>query len=308
MKTLALALACGLAACAEEHPLGAVLTDPDSVLVWRLKAVTGERPIAPGTFLVRGGDSPPGLVLEIESVSSKRGKEFAGGAAAVLAKTGARRDAAGEGMHYGCRFTKAKESVEVLIGDGVAGVVVEIQKGLFVVQKVSPLPADAAKTLNDILAKAFPTEPDERAVAELGAYACRLLQEADRVETFRIRDVDDAKEGEEAIAKRRITARGKEFGKEFARDLGFLFFDGEFGVAPMAECFKPGVAFRVWRGKEKVDLLLCFACSNVELHSFDPKAPEARSQLVPMGGAWSGLVRLAKKALPEDADIARLPE
>src|SRR5262245_51307271 len=93
-----------------------------------------------------------------------------------------------------------------------------------------------------------------------------ILAGADRVEGFRIDGGDVGREpqppGESGLDGFRVIARGKEQGKEFTDRLAEILSDRKTHTSNWAMCYWPGVAFRVWKGDECVDVLICFKCDN----------------------------------------------
>jgi hypothetical protein len=139
-----------------------------------------------------------------------------------------------------------------------------------------------------------------------------ILAGATKVEVFRL---DGKWEGEvgvkggaspEFIGRFPVTARGADQGPEFAAELAAVLADPTVYSGPFAKCYWPGVAFRVWKGGEAADVLVCFLCHNL---GWGPvAAPEAGR-----GSFWGSprtgdLVRLAKKAFPDDPEVQGLKE
>src|SRR5437867_3817575 len=85
----------------------------------------------------------------------------------------------------------------------------------------------------------------------IGSDTVDLLQEAARVEVFRIKPEQGAK-SEEGISGYPITAAGKEQGKPFAARLATVLLQEKTYFGDQALCFTPGVAFRIWRPKDKI--------------------------------------------------------
>jgi len=68
---------------------------------------------------------------------------------------------------------------------------------------------------------------------------------------------------------------------------------------------RPGVAFRVWARKQAVDVLLCFHCDQVAIAPADGSKQMLSGDIDPARAAF---VRLAKQALPDIPEIAKLSE
>ena len=136
---------------------------------------------------------------------------------------------------------------------------------------------------------------------------------ATRVEVFRLwGDPDDPKTpkptaDEKKISGFRVRAQGQDQGKAFAAKLAAIVEDKGAHSKAFAKCFWPGVAFRVWKDNEPIDVVICFVCHN--LYCGPPTTTEARENISfydsPLGAR---LVRLAKVAFPDDPEIQALKE
>jgi hypothetical protein len=147
--------------------------------------------------------------------------------------------------------------------------------------------------------------PDGRSAA--------ILSEATKVEVFRIDGRNDPpdptpiKPGDPTMGGYAILARGQDQGPEFAAKLAEILTDDKTYSDRFAACFWPGVAFRVWKGEDCVDMVICFKCGN-----FYVGPPTDR--LVMENASFSGspntvrLVRLAKEAFPDDEEVQALEE
>lgn len=139
-----------------------------------------------------------------------------------------------------------------------------------------------------------------------------VLVGATRVEVFRIDGEDGPHDrkpktpGEGRIGGFRVTAQGKEQGKEFASRLADILCDDKTYTRNFASCFWPGVAFRVRKGEEVVEVLICFTCGNLYV---GPPTKVARENVSFNGSPLRPrLVRLAKEAFPQDKEIQGLKE
>jgi len=160
-----------------------------------------------------------------------------------------------------------------------------------------------------------PHEPSDRVKELLGPKVMAILSDADRVEVFRIDGYSQAGELRHKPGPRMggflVIGQGDDQGKEFARDLAaVLFKDQTYFDNPRDKCFWPGVAYRVWKDKQRVDVLMCFLCDNVALTAKDDDPGKEKWA----GGSFLGtssrslLVKLAKRAFPDDPEIIELKE
>jgi hypothetical protein len=96
-----------------------------------------------------------------------------------------------------------------------------------------------------------------------------ILAGATRVEVFRTDGQngplgDNQKEaGESRIGGYLVTGQGQDKGKQFADKLAEILSDGKTYSDQYAKCFWPAIAFRVWKEKESVEVLICFRCDNL---------------------------------------------
>ena len=135
-----------------------------------------------------------------------------------------------------------------------------------------------------------------------------LLETATHVEVFRIKPRPGPGAGGGQIAGYPITAKGKEKGKEFAAELRKVLYEEKSWTGQAKRCFDPGVVFRIHGEKGSLDVIVCFACTNFRLNVNDNKG----APVVKTGGAFgpdiAPLLKLAKKAFPDDAEIQGLKE
>jgi hypothetical protein len=134
-----------------------------------------------------------------------------------------------------------------------------------------------------------------------------ILAGATRVEAFRVLNVQRPKE--EPKVKKRIggfpvNPRGRTLGKEFAKELAGILSDDRTYSNAWAACFGPGVAFQVWQGDERIDILICFLCDNLYC---GPPVENAGENVSFVGSpARAQLLRLVKLAFPDDKEIQSL--
>jgi len=148
-----------------------------------------------------------------------------------------------------------------------------------------------------------PPLPFSERVPLLGPDAISVLKGAERVEVFRL-DQSMMPPGpedkiEKIVSGYRAISTGKVQGKKFAARLAAVLLDEKTYSGEHKACEPtPGVAFRLWKGKQHVDVTLCFECNMLSVNSvggdFDLVRP--------------ALVSLAKEAFPDDARIQKLRE
>jgi hypothetical protein len=133
-----------------------------------------------------------------------------------------------------------------------------------------------------------------------------VFAEATKVEVFRLDGKDSSGEGKR-LGGYLVTARGQDQGREFARKLLDILNDDKTYTDEFAKCFWPGVAFRVWKDQEVIEVLLCFLCDNFYC---GPPQKGLANENASFGGSprRADLVRLAKAAFPDDKAIQALKE
>lgn len=138
-----------------------------------------------------------------------------------------------------------------------------------------------------------------------------ILKKADKVEVFRVDGTWPHKPpapSEQAISGWRVLSQGRDQGPEFAARLADILADEASYSQKFAGCFDPGVGYRIWRGKDRVDFIICFHCDNFYL------GPPVKGKMVSETASFyetparRRLVRLAKEAFPNDPDIQGLWE
>ncbi|MBI1914333.1 MAG: hypothetical protein HYS12_06290 [Planctomycetes bacterium] len=139
-----------------------------------------------------------------------------------------------------------------------------------------------------------------------------ILANADRVEVFRIDGLEKEPEEEPTATNGPkidgfpIISTRKDQGKEFARRLGEVLSDDQISKEG-PKCFWPGVAFRVRRGEDCIDVLLCFKCDNFYCGPATKDIPRETGSFG-NGRLRSRLLQLAKEAFPDDKDIQALQD
>ena len=164
----------------------------------------------------------------------------------------------------------------------------------------------------------------------LGRDATAVLQAPDRIEAFALHpwpaDRPPAEHEHDPpvvlppgaptqMGGRPVYAVGKPLGEEFARRLVAVLFDDAtyseesppFGHRWFKSClFEAGVGYRIWSGRQSVDVMFCFLCDEVDI------GPMGSHDLVGWHGgdidnARAAFVALAKEALPDVPEITAIP-
>jgi hypothetical protein len=104
-----------------------------------------------------------------------------------------------------------------------------------------------------------------------------------------------------------ILARGKDQGQDFAAKLTDILTDDKTYMSTFAGCFWPGVAFRVWKDEDSVDLIICFKCGNFYL---GPPTDKRGMENASFAGSPNRghLVRLAKDAFPDGEEVQKMKD
>jgi hypothetical protein len=133
-----------------------------------------------------------------------------------------------------------------------------------------------------------------------------ILRDATRVEVFRIDgDKPDTTTGE-TFAGYPVLGVGKEQEAVFARRLAEVMLGPGFSPLDKKCGIQPGVGFRVWRGEQSVEILVCFRCDVVS--AYRTQVPKNERELQAFSPIRPKLLALCKEALPDDAVIQGLPE
>jgi hypothetical protein len=149
--------------------------------------------------------------------------------------------------------------------------------------------------------------------SRLDRHTTAIFSGATKVEVFRVDGLDKSPNGkpinpgDPTVGGYPILARGKNQSSEFATKLADVLADDKTYTDVYNKCFYPGVAFRVWKGEESVDVLICFRCENFYV------GPSTDQQVLETGSFLRSpnanrLVRLAKEAFPDDEEVQALKE
>jgi hypothetical protein len=210
------------------------------------------------------------------------------------------------------------------IGDGVTYYNGAVTTNTLVVLRLSgslPLRLDPASLLRGLherrlisgevstpitsLAYSFGPHPMQELFGLLGPDLIALLQQADKVEPFRIKPNmfgEQSAPGRPNIEGHEIIARGKPLGPDFANQLAAAILNDKNVLGVVAGCdFMPRDAFRLWRGNAYATLLICFECHEIHLKYCDAAGKQVREAGFYLGANSDALAHLAKQAIPAAA-------
>lgn len=153
----------------------------------------------------------------------------------------------------------------------------------------------------------------------LGYQADSILDGATRVQIFRVMSEIEAHSPDQRsprifsptaakVDNCYVTATGKEQGPQFAKEIAHVLFDEGTYTQDRLLCITlPGVVFRVWKGSQSLDVVLCFHCGEMYTVTRDANGRETQGVYTLMAGdSRSEFARLAKQAFPNDPDIQAL--
>jgi hypothetical protein len=150
-------------------------------------------------------------------------------------------------------------------------------------------------------------KPAAETVAEkLGERMTAILNAATKAEAFRIADKPLERPEGKHVSGYPVLSAAKEQGKDFAKRLSSVLQDEKSLFSAQARCFSPGVAFRLWKDKESVEVVVCYMCWGLRLTARDADGKvlhQTGGGFKANNDAW---VKLAKEAFPDDKQIQAL--
>ena len=149
-------------------------------------------------------------------------------------------------------------------------------------------------------------ESKQKVAEELGDRMIGILNGATKVEAFRIAGRPADKPEGKHVNGHAVLSAAKEQGKEFARRLAALVQDEKSLFSAQARCFNPGVAFRLWKEKESVDVVVCYQCSNLRLVARDAGGKDLHTVAGGFKENYDAWTRIAKDAFPDDKEVQAL--
>jgi hypothetical protein len=148
-------------------------------------------------------------------------------------------------------------------------------------------------------------EPSKQAQKALGEKAIAIVQKATKVEAFRISSERTDKKGDQYIAGFPILEKAKDLDKDFAAKFAKVLLGDKAYGGVSARCYQPGVAFRIWQDKNAVEVIICFKCTNFEVHVMGADM-NIELDLHGFGPGLEPFLALAKEAFPKDNEIQGL--
>ena len=139
---------------------------------------------------------------------------------------------------------------------------------------------------------------ENKARTFLGPTAVSILEQPTKIEAWRIHAKPGGPEKSDPP---------KPVDLAIARDLApVLLAESTYSFNSAKGCkFTPGMGVRVWRDAKAVDVIFCFSCNELKLVSPDPVA-KGYYRTEDFDNARQKLVAIAKRALPDDAEIQAL--
>jgi hypothetical protein len=144
---------------------------------------------------------------------------------------------------------------------------------------------------------------------KLGDHTISILRGADHVETFRLDDTGEGDwMGSKEIRQFPPTGRGRTQSRAFANRLSRLVLDPRTYAGPDdSTClFNPGVAYRAWRGRECVEVIVCFHCTEMVITTKDEQGHPTHAAHTQFAFTRAAFVALAKETFPSDKEIQSL--
>lgn len=144
-----------------------------------------------------------------------------------------------------------------------------------------------------------------------------ILSHADRVETFRLSDIHEARDRTTAewtalsgphtqfLEEHPVLHKGQPQGAAFAAAMETALTQAR-SPGSIAGCFDPGVGYRVWKGKAHTDICVCFYCEGIELITQDAQHKEVTKTMISLGAARPAFLALSRQAFPQDKALAAL--
>lgn len=151
---------------------------------------------------------------------------------------------------------------------------------------------------------------DPGAAQRLGAPTLATLRGATHVETFRVGVTPGF--GQPAPTKtiddRPVSAPGLSKDRAFAARMTAVLLDPRLYDVSHDRClFRPGIVFRLWKGRACVDCVMCFHCNDIQILTRDAAGRVIHSEFTNFTPLRPTLLALVKQTFPADQEIQGLP-
>jgi hypothetical protein len=160
------------------------------------------------------------------------------------------------------------------------------------------------------LAYSFGPHPMQVVAHFFGEKWIRFLQEADKVDVYRVHRhflLDEPeRSGPKTVEGYDLLRTGETLDVASARRLASAVLDEQIGLS-VSNCeFDPGVVFQIWRERQYARLIVCFTCGEAGLAFYDADGKRLHSSLpFHFWGGHAVLLELARKGLPNDPDLEK---
>jgi hypothetical protein len=156
-------------------------------------------------------------------------------------------------------------------------------------------------------ARSFGPHPLQELFDYLGPDGVRFLQQAERVETFRVvsNSSDDwSTAGKPAIEGHEIILRGKTQGRDFVRQLAGSLLNEKDAFGGIHGCiWAPRYVFRLWHGKESANMLICFDCNEVQIIFHSATGEKTHETYLDFGENRNAWLDLIQKVFANDDEL-----
>jgi hypothetical protein len=149
----------------------------------------------------------------------------------------------------------------------------------------------------------------DRLSRTVSASGADILKGATRVEVFRVDpNRDRTKDAKANIGGYGVISTGKEQGETFARRLADILL-GNSVTTNVKKCgLQPVVAYRLWKDKQSLEVLVCFRCDVLWPHVVGEMGTPGPYEYQDFDPVRAKLLALTKEAFPDDKKIQALPE
>ncbi len=205
----------------------------------------------------------------------------------------------------GFRLWKDKEKVEVLLDlrSRNLQVIGYDADGKIIKQIFS---SAHAATYNALLKRAQEAFPDDGALRQI-----KEITDADRADVIRVNPgITTVTPVAPSFGGYAVSAIGKERGEAYAAALDkVLLEEAKLPPAKPVNLFEPQIGFRLWKGKEKVEVLFDPQSRNVQVIGYDADGKILEQTLnVAHPTTFNALLKRAQEAFPDDDALRQIKE